>query len=96
MKRYQEILNLDFPGTERTPLLQNVITESRQYAANVDHMSTFFTPVDSPSHSDDEDISKKQGDSRKLSKSSELSMFLAKLTPDKVGKIKFFNLFIDH
>lgn len=50
-------------------------------------MSTFFTPVDSPTHSDDEDISKKQGDSRRLSRSSELSMFLAKLTPDKVGKI---------
>jgi len=87
-------LNLDFPDTERTPLLHNVITESRQYAANVDHMSTFFTPVDSPSHSDDEDISKKQ-DSR-LSRSSELSMFLAKLTPDKVGEIKFFYLLIDH
>lgn len=50
-------------------------------------MNTFFTPVDSPSHSDDEDISKKQGDLRSLSRSSELSMFLAKLTPDKVGEI---------
>lgn len=50
-------------------------------------MSTFFTPVDSPTHSDDEDMSKKQGDSRRLSRSSELSMFLAKLTPDKVGEI---------
>lgn len=88
-------MNLDFSGTERTPLLQNVITESRQYTANVDHMNTFFTPVDSPTHSDDEDTSKKQGDSRRLSKSSELSTFLAKLTPDKVGEIKVF-LFIDH
>ncbi|XP_050447954.1 steroidogenic acute regulatory protein-like [Cataglyphis hispanica] len=78
----------NFPDTERTPLLQNVITESRQYAANVDHMSTFFTPVDSPTHSDDEDISKKQGDSRRLSRSSELSMFLAKLTPDKIDEYK--------
>ncbi|KAL6442331.1 hypothetical protein ACFW04_002528 [Cataglyphis niger] len=78
----------NFPDTERTPLLQNVISESRQYAANVDHMSTFFTPVDSPTHSDDEDISKKQGDSRKLSRSSELSMFLAKLTPDKIDEYK--------
>lgn len=78
----------NFSGTERTPLLQNVITESRQYTANVDHMNTFFTPVDSPTHSDDEDTSKKQGDSRRLSKSSELSTFLAKLTPDKIDEYK--------
>ncbi|CAL1688207.1 unnamed protein product [Lasius platythorax] len=77
----------NFSDTERTPLLQNV-TESRQYAANVDHMSTFFTPVDSPSHSDDEDTYRKQEDSRGLSKSSELSMFLAKLTPDKIDEYK--------
>lgn len=55
-------------------------------------MNTFFTPVDSPSHSDDEDTSRKQEDSRRLLKSSELSMFLAKLTPDKVGEIKFVSL----
>ncbi|XP_029167014.1 steroidogenic acute regulatory protein-like [Nylanderia fulva] len=76
----------NFPDTERTPLLQN-ITESRQYAANVDH-NTFFTPVDSPSHSDDEDTSRKQEDLRRLSKSSELSTFLAKLTPDKIDEYK--------
>lgn len=87
-------MNLDFSDTERTPLLQNVITESRQYTANVDHMNTFFTPVDSPTHSDDEDTSKKQEDSRRLSKSSELSIFLANLTPNKVSEIKFFYLLI--
>lgn len=53
-------------------------------------MNTFFTPVESPTHSDDEDIPRKQGDSRKLSRSNELFMFLAKLTPDKVSKIIFF------
>ncbi|KYM81019.1 StAR-related lipid transfer protein 3 [Atta colombica] len=81
---------LSFPDTERTPLLQGIVTESRQHAANVDHMSTFFTPVESPTHSDDEDISfpRKQGDSRKLSKSNELFRFLAKLTPDKIDEYK--------
>jgi len=79
----------DFPNTERTPLLQGIVTESRQYTANVDHMNTFFTPVESPTHSDDEDIPKKHGDSRKLSKSNELFMFLEKLTPDKVSEICF-------
>ncbi|EGI62870.1 StAR-related lipid transfer protein 3 [Acromyrmex echinatior] len=78
---------LNFPDTERTPLLQGIMTESRQYAANVDHMSTFFTPVESPTHSDDEDIPRKQGD-LKLSKSSELFRFLAKLTPDKIDEYK--------
>ncbi|XP_011165520.1 steroidogenic acute regulatory protein-like [Solenopsis invicta] len=77
-----------FPDTERTPLLQNIVTESRQYAANVDHIGTFFTPVESPTHSDDEDIPRKQGDSKKLSKFSELFMFLAKLTPDKIDEYK--------
>jgi len=79
----------DFPNTERTPLLQGIVTESRQYMANVDHINTFFTPVESPTHSDDEDIPRKQGDSRKLSKSNELFMFLEKLTPDKVSEIFF-------
>jgi len=77
----------DFPSTERTPLLRGIVTESRQYMANVDHINTFFTPVESPTHSDDEDIPRKQGDSRKLSKSNELFMFLEKLTPDKVSEI---------
>ncbi|KYN07617.1 PREDICTED: steroidogenic acute regulatory protein-like [Cyphomyrmex costatus] len=77
-----------FPGTERTPLLQGIATESRQHAANIDHINTFFTPVESPTHSDDEDIPRKQGDSRKLSKSSELFRFLAKLTPDKIDEYK--------
>lgn len=53
-------------------------------------MNTFFTPVESPTHSDDEDIPRKQGDSRKLSRSNELFMFLAKLTPDKVSEIVSF------
>ncbi|KAG5327091.1 STAR3 protein, partial [Pseudoatta argentina] len=79
---------LNFPDTERTPLLQGIMTESRQHAANVDHMSTFFTPVESPTHSDDEDIPRKQGDLRKLSKSSELFRFLAKLTPNKIDEYK--------
>ncbi|XP_011632177.1 steroidogenic acute regulatory protein-like [Pogonomyrmex barbatus] len=76
----------NFPDTERTPLLQDIITESRQYGANVDHR--FFTPVESPTHSDDEDIPRKQEDSRKLSKSSEIFTFLSKLTPDKIDEYK--------
>ncbi|KYN30987.1 StAR-related lipid transfer protein 3 [Trachymyrmex septentrionalis] len=79
---------LSFPDTERTPLLQGIVTESRQHSTNVDHMSTFFTPVESPTHSDDEDIPRKQGDSRKLSKSNELFRFLMKLTPDKIDEYK--------
>jgi len=74
----------DFPDTERTPLLQNIVTESRQYAANADHMGTFFTPVDS---SDDEDVSRKHEGSRRLSRSNELFMSIAKLTPDKVWNL---------
>ncbi|XP_011874941.1 PREDICTED: stAR-related lipid transfer protein 3 isoform X2 [Vollenhovia emeryi] len=77
-----------FPDTERTPLLQGIVTQARQYAANVDHMNTFFTPVESPTHSDDEDIPRKQGDSSKLSRSSELFKFLIKLTPDKINEYK--------
>ncbi|XP_071558955.1 steroidogenic acute regulatory protein-like [Temnothorax nylanderi] len=77
-----------FPNTERAPLLQGIVTESRQHMANIDHMNTFFTPVESPNHSDDEDIPRKQGDSRKLSRSSDLFRFLAILTPEKVDEYK--------
>lgn len=45
-------------------------------------MNTFFTPVDSPDHSDDED-------SRRLSRSSELFKSVGKLTSDKVDEIIF-------
>ncbi|XP_020286625.1 steroidogenic acute regulatory protein-like [Pseudomyrmex gracilis] len=76
-----------FSDAERAPLLQNVITESRQHTANIDHMNTFFTPVDSPDHSDDED-SRRQGSSRRLSKSSELFMSVGKLTSDKINEYK--------
>ncbi|TGZ47536.1 StAR-related lipid transfer protein 3 [Temnothorax longispinosus] len=77
-----------FPDTERAPLLRSIVTESRQHMANIDHMNTFFTPVESPNHSDDEDIPRKQGDSRKLSRSSDLFRFLAILTPEKVDEYK--------
>jgi len=77
---------LDIPDTERSPLLQ-VVTESRQYSSIADQMNTFFTPVDSPDVSDDEDISRRQEGTRRLSRSSELFSSLTKLTPEKVGKI---------
>ncbi|KAL0109977.1 hypothetical protein PUN28_013548 [Cardiocondyla obscurior] len=77
----------NFSDAERTPLLQGITTD-RQYLAHVDHMNTFFTPVESPTHSDDEDIPKKQEDSRKLSRSNEIFMFLAKLTPEKIDEYK--------
>lgn len=77
----------NFPDTERTPLLQNVITESRQHAANVDHNGpmTYFTPVDS---SDDEDVSRKHEGLRRLSISNEFFMSVAKLTPEKIDEYK--------
>lgn len=78
-----------FPDTERAPLLQAIVAESRQYASTADHISTFFTPMDSPNHSDDEDISRKPEAPRRLSKSSELFMSLTKLSPEKVGQINF-------
>lgn len=49
-------------------------------------MSTFFTPMESD-NSDDEDVSRKQGDSRKLSRSSEFFMYLSKPTLDEVSEI---------
>lgn len=77
-----------FPDTERAPLLQAIVAESRQYASTADHISTFFTPMDSPNHSDDEDISRKPEAPRRLSKSSELFMSLTKLSPEKVEEYK--------
>jgi len=79
---------------ERSPLLQ-VVTESRQYSSIGDQMNTFFTPMDSPNLSDDEDIPRRQEGTR-LSRSSELFSSLTKLTPEKVSKIDFSSLFICH
>ncbi|RLU17971.1 hypothetical protein DMN91_010212 [Ooceraea biroi] len=78
----------NFPDTERSPLLQAIATESRQYASAADHISTFFTPMDSPNHSDDEDTSRKQEGPRRLSKSSELFLSLTKLSPEQIDEYK--------
>lgn len=48
-------------------------------------MSTFFTPMDSD-NSEDEDVSRKQGDTRKWSKSSEMFMCVTNLTLDEVSR----------
>jgi hypothetical protein len=84
---------IDIPDMERSPLLQ-VVTESRQYSSIADQMNTFFTPMDSPNLSDDEDIPRRQEGTRRLSRSSELFSSLTKLTPEKVRKIDFSSLFI--
>ncbi|XP_032687027.1 steroidogenic acute regulatory protein-like [Odontomachus brunneus] len=71
-------------ATERSPLIQTV-SESRQYSA-VDHMSTFFTPMDSDNSDNDEDISRKQGDTSSVP--HEVLMCIAALTPDEIDDYK--------
>ncbi|KAH0955926.1 hypothetical protein HN011_007514 [Eciton burchellii] len=77
----------NIPDMERSPLLQ-VVTESRQYSSIADQMNTFFTPMDSPNLSDDEDIPRRQEGTRRLSRSSELFSSLTKLTPEKINEYK--------
>ncbi|XP_076177614.1 steroidogenic acute regulatory protein-like isoform X1 [Ptiloglossa arizonensis] len=44
----------NYVENERQPLLRGAASESRQYT-NVEPTGTFFTPVDSPNHSDEEE-----------------------------------------
>lgn len=61
----------NFTNTERSPLLQGVTTDPRQY--NSTDPGTFFTPVDSPDHSDhEEETVRRQGGSRRLSRTSDV------------------------
>lgn len=73
----------DHSATERSPLIQ-AVSESRQYST-VDHMSTFFTPMDSDNSDDDDDISRKQGDTSSIP--HEILMCIAALMPYEVGEM---------
>lgn len=74
----------DRPATERSPLIQGV-SEARQHS-NADHMSTFFTPMDSDNSDNDEEYSRKQGDTS-LSIPNEVLMSIEALTPYEVGEM---------
>ncbi|XP_076668211.1 steroidogenic acute regulatory protein-like [Andrena cerasifolii] len=75
---------------ERAPLLRGVTSEARQYTS-YEPTGTFFTPMDSPNHSDHEDEgSRRPAGSRGIPKSNELfgSKPLAKLTSEMVEDYK--------
>ena len=77
----------DFTSNEREPLLRGVTSESRQYTSI--EPGTFFTPIDSPDHSDHEDENfTRPGNSRSLSKTNEIfpPKSLPKLTTEMVSK----------
>lgn len=79
---------LDFTGNEREPLLRGVTSESRQYTSN-EPAGTFFTPMDSPDHSDREDDNLRRPDSsRTILTGSDAfpPKPLAKLPTEMVGK----------
>lgn len=62
----------NFVGNEREPLLRRVTAEARQYTS-IEPTGTFFTPMDSPDHSDREDeVARRPGISRSLPKPNEL------------------------
>lgn len=77
----------DFVGNEREPLLRRVTAEARQYTS-IEPTGTFFTPMDSPDHSDREDeVARRPGISRSLPKPNELfgSRALVKPTLEMVS-----------
>lgn len=80
----------NFTSNEREPLLRGVTSESRQYTSI--EPGTFFTPIDSPDHSDHEDDENftKPGGSRSLSKTSETfpPKSLPKLTTEVIEDYK--------
>ncbi|KAK1127507.1 hypothetical protein K0M31_004041 [Melipona bicolor] len=80
----------NFTSNEREPLLRGVTSESRQYTSI--EPGTFFTPIDSPDHSDHEDDENftKPGSSRSLSKTSETfpPKSLPKLTTEVIEDYK--------
>ncbi|XP_006571183.1 steroidogenic acute regulatory protein, mitochondrial isoform X3 [Apis mellifera] len=78
-----------FIDNEREPLLRGVISESRQYTNN-EHAGTFFTPMDSPDHSDHEDENTRPSSSRGFLKTNETfpSKPLPKLTSEMIEDYK--------
>ncbi|XP_003705040.1 steroidogenic acute regulatory protein-like [Megachile rotundata] len=80
-----------FGGNEREPLLRGVTSETRQYTSVEPPAGTFFTPMDSPDHSDQENESSRRiGSSRGLPKGGEPfgSKPLPKLTPEMIEDYK--------
>ncbi|XP_043804329.1 steroidogenic acute regulatory protein-like isoform X1 [Apis laboriosa] len=79
----------NFIDNEREPLLRGVISESRQYTNN-EHAGTFFTPMDSPDHSDHEDENTRPSSSRGFLKTNEVfpSKPLPKLTSEMIEDYK--------
>ncbi|XP_031368427.1 stAR-related lipid transfer protein 3 isoform X6 [Apis dorsata] len=78
-----------FIDNEREPLLRGIISESRQYTNN-EHTGTFFTPMDSPDHSDHEDENTRPSSSRGFLKTNEIfpSKPLPKLTSEMIEDYK--------
>lgn len=79
----------NFPENEREPLLRGVASESRQYTS-AEPIGTFFTPMDSPDHSDNEDDGRRASGSRGFSKANEPfpPKPLAKLTSEMIEDYK--------
>ncbi|XP_076635290.1 steroidogenic acute regulatory protein-like [Colletes latitarsis] len=80
----------NFSENERQPLLRGVTSES-QYTSIEPPTGTFFTPMDSPNHSDDEDEgSRRQGVSRNMLKSNDMlvSKTLTPLTSAMIENYK--------
>ncbi|XP_003393487.1 steroidogenic acute regulatory protein-like [Bombus terrestris] len=78
----------NFADNEREPLLRGVVSESRQYTSEP---GTFFTPMDSPAHSDHEDESfRTPGNTWGLSKATEVfpPKSLPKLTTEMIQDYK--------
>ncbi|KAL2717679.1 stAR-related lipid transfer protein 3 isoform X2 [Vespula squamosa] len=77
-------------NTERAPLIQADTADPRQYSS-IEPSRTFYTPMDSPAHSDTEDeFARRQDAIRKISRTNEIFIPkpLPKLTTDKIDEYK--------
>lgn len=73
-------------NAERAPLIQADTADPRQYSS-IEPSRTFYTPMDSPAHSDTEDeFARRQDAIRRISRTNEIFIpkSLPKLTTDKV------------
>ncbi|KZC10880.1 StAR-related lipid transfer protein 3, partial [Dufourea novaeangliae] len=77
----------NFAGNEREPLLRGITSESRQYNSG-EPIGNFFTPIDSPDHSENEyEYSRRPGGSKSFPKSNDM-LVTKKLTPDMIDDYK--------
>ncbi|XP_029054670.1 steroidogenic acute regulatory protein-like [Osmia bicornis bicornis] len=76
-----------FANSEREPLLRGVTSETRQYTSIEPPTGTFFTPMDSPDHSDHEDESSRRPGSARANEAFG-SKPLPRLTPEMVEDYK--------